>query len=569
MDFNSISRDVASSFLPPKDEVKWNAGNLQVIELSTRQKVEHCVIELFRTIANLGAFTVMAALNLPSYTFHCIRSACSSEMPAAAALPDYSAEAFAATMPQDRGFSDSHFQTGGLGTSSSATPLAGISTWEKWLNPAHIEGGEQNYKEFFTDVLSNPAPFINLLKDMGSTAYRFSLEWSVMQPTQDGAYNQEAIAAYKNFIQALQDAGIEPYVTLHHFVHPQWFDDIGGFEKVENIDRFVAHSLTMMKEFSTVKNWMTFNEPGIYGFQSRMRGVYPPGFNGDIASHGRVVRGLLMAHCKVYQAAQVAKAAGAIRSDAQIGVTHQWLKMVPHSGNFIEKIACYFVSKMTHYAVYNFFKTGRFEMDIPFMSNVSFEIPKEEFEKNDQFMDFIGVQFYGFPQLKVGLNSGKPFPGYQIKNYILGKFGITTGATCQRGGKVLSFGPAFSPETLLPCLTEAAALRKPIVISETGCDARIWKEGEASWATDESTQREYFQKIGSILAQFKDQMKAFFVWTAIRGHLEWDRGGFPQLGLIPLQKDANRQILGYTLPPAALYLQKAWNPAQQTAEASA
>lgn len=33
--------------------------------------------------------------------------------------------------------------------------------------------------------------------------------------------------------------GMEPLVTLHHFVHPQWFEELGGFAKEENIDLFL------------------------------------------------------------------------------------------------------------------------------------------------------------------------------------------------------------------------------------------------------------------------------------------------------------------------------------------
>ena len=32
---------------------------------------------------------------------------------------------------------------------------------------------------------------------------------------------------------------LKPYVTLHHFVHPQWFEDLGAFNKQENIKYFV------------------------------------------------------------------------------------------------------------------------------------------------------------------------------------------------------------------------------------------------------------------------------------------------------------------------------------------
>ncbi len=31
-----------------------------------------------------------------------------------------------------------------------------------------------------------------------------------------------------------------PLATLHHFVHPQWFEDLGGFEKEANITHFLS-----------------------------------------------------------------------------------------------------------------------------------------------------------------------------------------------------------------------------------------------------------------------------------------------------------------------------------------
>ena len=34
--------------------------------------------------------------------------------------------------------------------------------------------------------------------------------------------------------------GITPLATLHHFVHPQWFEDIGAFEKEDNIPLFLT-----------------------------------------------------------------------------------------------------------------------------------------------------------------------------------------------------------------------------------------------------------------------------------------------------------------------------------------
>ena len=33
---------------------------------------------------------------------------------------------------------------------------------------------------------------------------------------------------------------ITPLATLHHFVHPKWFEDIGAFEKEANIPLYLS-----------------------------------------------------------------------------------------------------------------------------------------------------------------------------------------------------------------------------------------------------------------------------------------------------------------------------------------
>src|SRR5207244_573781 len=57
---------------------------------------------------------------------------------------------------------------------------------------------------------------IELLKQIGLNAYRFSIEWARIEP-EHGRFDQQAIDTYKRQIEALRQAGIEPMVTLHHF----------------------------------------------------------------------------------------------------------------------------------------------------------------------------------------------------------------------------------------------------------------------------------------------------------------------------------------------------------------
>ena len=61
-------------------------------------------------------------------------------------------------------------------------------------------------------------------------------------------------------IDCIRANGLEPMCTLHHFTHPQWFEDMGGFTKEENIPIFVDYCKRMFGWFAPkIKLWATFN----------------------------------------------------------------------------------------------------------------------------------------------------------------------------------------------------------------------------------------------------------------------------------------------------------------------
>lgn len=530
----TVGLGLERTLLPTPNVISWNGGNVKQESLSLIRKVAHFVGNFFK-------FSLYLVCLPPALLFSGVKALVSGTAP----KKELKYEALTSSvLPKHFGFADSHFQTSGLGTKHSPTKLEGVCNWDKWLNPKQIEGTKEGeYAKFFIDQLENPDPFINALKDTGATAHRFSMEWSVIEPRK-GEYSEKAIGLYRNYIKKLREAGIEPYVTIHHFVCPEWFEKEGGFDKLENVEKFKDHALSMMEKFPEVTNWMPFNEINVDAFQKCVRGVYPPGREGDIDGAGKMMRNMLIAHCKIYQEAK------AKWPDLQIGSTHQWLNFEPLEGNPLEKAICYFLSKITHYAVYNFFKTGHFSLEMPTKANVQFSIPSDEFKKNKGFSDFMGVQFYGYPRLKAGFNGGHDYPGYKVTNLKWGKLGLSFGSTCNEGGKMMSFGPSFYPESLEKCLDEATALNKPIVISETGCDAKIQKWGDKEFKVDNETQKNYFQRIFPILKKFQSNLKAFFTWTFVRGHLEWDRGDFP--------------ILGVQNSPAAAFLKDVYTEKKQS-----
>ncbi len=65
-------------------------------------------------------------------------------------------------------------------------------------------------------------------RGLGLNAFRLGIEWSRVQPTYvDRAgppppFDQTALDHYVDMLVDCRQNGLEPIVTLHHFVHPSW-----------------------------------------------------------------------------------------------------------------------------------------------------------------------------------------------------------------------------------------------------------------------------------------------------------------------------------------------------------
>lgn len=168
---------------------------------------------------------------------------------------------------------------------------------------------------------------IKLIQDLGCNSFRFSVEWSNIEP-QEGEFNQEALNYYIERCEALLKVGIEPMITLLHFTTPQWFEELGGFEKEENIHYFVRFCEYVFAALSDkVKLWCTINEIGATAFEGYIHGTHPPGYRMALLRWAKYVRSMCSAHCQVYKALKAMPNG----KDAQIGLVHAYLTFEPHS----------------------------------------------------------------------------------------------------------------------------------------------------------------------------------------------------------------------------------------------
>jgi beta-glucosidase len=116
----------------------------------------------------------------------------------------------------------------------------------------------------------------NLLQSMHMNAYRFSVEWSRIEPT-EGVWDPAAIVHYQEYVKELARRHIEPVVTLFHFTLPVWFAEKGGFEKRANVKYFTRFAEKIISELGTdIRFIITINEPEVYAFESYYLQNWPP-----------------------------------------------------------------------------------------------------------------------------------------------------------------------------------------------------------------------------------------------------------------------------------------------------
>lgn len=106
----------------------------------------------------------------------------------------------------------------------------------------------------------------DLMQEMGMNCYRFQISWSRVQPGGEGAFNEEGIKFYSDFIDELLKRNITPIACLYHFDMPlELSEKYNGFLSRKVSDDFVQYGIEMVKRFGDrVKYWITFNEQNLY-----------------------------------------------------------------------------------------------------------------------------------------------------------------------------------------------------------------------------------------------------------------------------------------------------------------
>lgn len=287
-----------------------------------------------------------------------------------------------------------------FGSGTSAHQVEGDctnNTWSLWEKSVDEQGKKRvespsgkacdHWKLYKEDI--------KLMKNIGLNAYRFSVEWSKIEP-KEGQFDESALTHYEDVCKVLRANNIQPCITLHHYTDPIWFLNKSGFEKDENIDNYVQYANTMIKRLGKYDPmFYTFNSPDGYAAQGYITCTKPAGRlvpTKDLQLHGQVYRNLLKAHVATYRMAKN----NPDTASAQIGILKNIFQLDPYNAyNPLDLLACFMGKKLVDNCFFDFFTSGKFNIHVPFKVNVN------HFDKDAVgALDFIGINYYGHGCMK-------------------------------------------------------------------------------------------------------------------------------------------------------------------------
>jgi beta-glucosidase len=108
---------------------------------------------------------------------------------------------------------------------------------------------------------------LDLVRQIGLNTYRFSLEWSRIEPDQ-GQFSVAMLDHYKRMIEGCRARGLTPVVTFNHFTTPTWFARAGGWTNPNAESLFVRFCERAARHLAAGIGYATtLNEPNLMQVQ--------------------------------------------------------------------------------------------------------------------------------------------------------------------------------------------------------------------------------------------------------------------------------------------------------------
>jgi beta-glucosidase len=295
---------------------------------------------------------------------------------------------------------------------------------------------------------------------------------------------------------------MRPFVTLHHFTHPQWLEESGGFTAMSAAGKFALFAERMVGELGECcRDWLTFNEPNVYASFGYVFGEFPPGLRYRVYDYALVIAIMHRAHALAYERIHRAQ------PEASVGIATNWVEFQAASNSASDRLMAYAYDTVFNRATLQLLTCGN--LQFPFGA-LAPEVPEAM-----QKIDFIGLNVYNRLRVRAPWNEASRRSG--------GLF-VPDDAPQGDHGVELPYGEAY-PDAILSAATEYARLGVPLYITENGVPDRA--DRIRPWVIVQSLRR-----IEDLFARGID-VRGYFHWSLV-DNFEWSEGWTLRFGLYEL-----------------------------------
>ncbi len=386
----------------------------------------------------------------------------------------------------------------------------GPSIWDVFCAlPDKIEAGQSG--EIACDHYHRWPEDVALMRELGLGAYRLSTAWPRLLPEGRGRANEKGFAFYDRLVDAVLEAGIEPWICLYHWDLPQALEDRGGWQNRDVAFWFAEYAqLTVRRLGDRVRHWATFNEPNVACVLGYGEGRHAPGIRGR-ASALNAIHVMNLAH-GLGVAAMRAERAGLL-----IGDIYNFYPCEPASEREEDEIAAAMLDALWNRSFPDPQLLGRYPE--PLAAGIEPLVVPGDLDIIKQIPDYFAFNHY--TRTRVRRDPDHPFE--------VGTLPPPPGA------KVTDMGWEVAPEALYAVLLEVKQRYSgdlPVYILENG--AAFADAVEADGQIHDADRIAYLRGyLGATLDAIGKgvPVRGYFVWSLI-DNFEWTFGCDKRFGLV-------------------------------------
>src|SRR5262245_4130498 len=402
----------------------------------------------------------------------------------------------------------------------------GPSIWDTYAHtPGKIKHGDtgdvanDHYHRYKDDVA--------LMKDIGASAYRFSIAWPRIFPNGTGEPNLKGLDFYSRLVDELRAKDIEPFATLYHWDLPQALQDKGGWQSRDTAKAFgdyagyVAERLgDRIHHIFTMNEFRSFTDGGYRGADVHVGGGTihlegAPGLRLPTGELNQVRHHAVLGHGLAVQAIR-AKGKGGIK----VGFADQMHTAVPLIESPEHIKACQTATREMNADFLTVILEGKYTDD--YLKEAGKDAPKltdDDLKLIASPLDFVVINVY--KPYCYALASEQP-PGWREIRFD------------KSHPTMFNHWLSFGPESMYwgPRFVQSQWGAKEIFITENGCasDDVVADDG-MTYDTDRIMfMRAYLTELERAI---HDQVpvKGYFHWS-LMDNLEWSSGFGDRFGLV-------------------------------------